>query len=142
MFTEHQHFIAVDWGTSHLRAYLCFAEASKPLKVLEQVNNVGVKKVLTDFQTTLMDSIAPWAKRFGHLPILMIGQIGSSIGWKETQYLHCPISPTEVISAGTRFNCQGHQVTIIITYMTQCAAKNFICSDGLPWHRNTLQENT
>ncbi|GGB65285.1 2-dehydro-3-deoxygalactonokinase [Shewanella inventionis] len=112
MFTEYQHFIAVDWGTSHLRAYLCLAEANKPLTVLEQVNNVGVKKVLTDFQTTLMDSIAPWAKRFGHLPILMIGQIGSSIGWKETQYLHCPISPTDVISAGTQFNCQGHQITI------------------------------
>ncbi|MGX9459702.1 2-dehydro-3-deoxygalactonokinase [Shewanella sp. A14] len=112
MFTQHQHFIAVDWGTSHLRAYLCLGETNKPLTVLEQVNNVGVKKILTDFQTTLMDSIAPWTTRYGRLPILMIGQIGSSIGWKETQYLHCPISPTEVISAGTRFDCQGHQVTI------------------------------
>jgi len=112
LFTEHQHFIAVDWGTSHLRAYLCLAEANKPLTVLEQGNNVGVKKIITDFETTLMDSVAPWAARFGQLPILMIGQIVSSIGWKETQYLACPISPTEVISAGTRFNCQGHQVTI------------------------------
>jgi|TARA_R110001592_G_scaffold328458_1_gene610050 2-dehydro-3-deoxygalactonokinase len=112
LLAKYQHFIAVDWGTSHLRAYLCLAEVGKPLIVLEQANNVGVKKIQTDFETTLMDSIAPWANRFGKLPILMIGQIGSSIGWKETQYLACPISPQEVISAGTRFDSQGHQVTI------------------------------
>ncbi|AZG71449.1 2-dehydro-3-deoxygalactonokinase [Shewanella livingstonensis] len=112
MLAEYQHFIAVDWGTSHLRAYLCLAKANEPLTVLEQANNLGVKKIETDFETTLMDSIAPWALRFGKLPILMIGQIGSSIGWKETQYLTCPISPTEVITAGTRFDSQGHQVII------------------------------
>jgi 2-dehydro-3-deoxygalactonokinase len=60
LLAKNQHFIAVDWGTSHLRAYLCLAEVGKPLIVLEQANNVGVKKIQTDFETTLMDSIAPW----------------------------------------------------------------------------------
>ncbi|WOT05029.1 2-dehydro-3-deoxygalactonokinase [Shewanella youngdeokensis] len=106
------HFIAIDWGTSHLRAYLCLVSAYQPVQVIERVNNFGVKKIQSDFKTTLLESITPWIEQHGVLDILMIGQIGSSIGWKETQYLPCPVAPSSVISAGVNFVCNGNPITI------------------------------
>ena len=43
----------------------------------------------------------------------MAGQIGSSIGWKETTYLPCPISPQKVASSCLHFCYQHHQVAIV-----------------------------
>ncbi|WP_076540579.1 2-dehydro-3-deoxygalactonokinase [Shewanella sp. UCD-KL21] len=124
------HFIAIDWGTSHLRAYLCHISVKQPIQVIERVNSLGVQKIQSDFQTTLLETISPWVERYGVLDILMIGQIGSSIGWKETPYLPCPIAPEQIIYAGMSFCCHGNPITIFPGLSCQIAPHHFDAMRG------------
>ena len=78
----HEYIVAVDWGTSHLRAFLCKVNSDKTLKLVDKTYSLGVNKVIHSFEKTLFDCISPWVLRYGKMPIFMMGQIGSSIGWK------------------------------------------------------------
>ena len=111
--TAYNYIIAVDWGTSHLRAFLCEINADKTLTSKEEANGLGVNKVVDSFEKTLLDCIKPWVKQHGKLPIYMMGQIGSSIGWKETEYLPCPTKLGNIPSKCTNFVCAGHQISIV-----------------------------
>jgi 2-dehydro-3-deoxygalactonokinase len=109
----HEYIVAVDWGTSHLRAFLCKVNNDSPLKLVDKANGLGVNKVIHSFEQTLFDCIAPWVRQYGKIPIFMMGQIGSSIGWKETGYLPCPTELGDIADQGVCFSCAGHNITII-----------------------------
>ena len=105
--------IAVDWGTSHLRAYLCEVSTNAQLK-LEQVKLAsGVSKVEKGFEHELFHCISPWLQEYGELPILLAGQIGSSIGWRETEYLPSPVTPSDIASKCLTFSAGGTEVSIV-----------------------------
>ena len=110
--------IAVDWGTSHLRAYLCEPQpqqsSSVPaLKLLAVRTGEGVTKVKQGFEHELFAVIQPWLDEFGTLPITLAGQIGSSIGWQETAYVSCPLAADDVRSQTYRFTCRGYDIAIV-----------------------------
>jgi 2-dehydro-3-deoxygalactonokinase len=109
----HEYIVAVDWGTSHLRAFLCKVNKDTPLTLVDKANSLGVNKVINSLEQTLFDCIAPWVKQYGKVQIIMMGQIGSSIGWKETQYLPCPTELGDIASKSVNFSCSGHEITII-----------------------------
>jgi 2-dehydro-3-deoxygalactonokinase len=109
----HEYIVAVDWGTSHLRAFLCKVNKDNPLKLVDKAYSLGVHKVIHSFEQTLFDCISPWLSQYGKVPIFMIGQIGSSLGWKETNYLPCPTKLGGIAAQGVNFTCAGHEVTII-----------------------------
>jgi len=109
----HEYIVAVDWGTSHLRAFLCKVNSDKTLKLVDKTYSLGVNKVIHSFEKTLFDCISPWVLRYGKMPIFMMGQIGSSIGWKETGYLPCPTGLGDIATQGINFSCSGHEITII-----------------------------
>lgn len=111
--SQSQYFIAVDWGSTRLRAFLCKHQAHREIQLLARSNGPGVTKAIESFEKTLFDSIEPWCEEYGNLPIYLSGQIGSSIGWRETDYLPCPISPEQIASKCLRFEAQGHQISII-----------------------------
>lgn len=92
-------FIAVDWGTSRLRAYCCEVAAENQVRLLASATGPGVKKVALSFQDTLFGVIAPFTATYGVLPIFMTGQISSSLGWFETEYLLCPVAPQAIKAA-------------------------------------------
>lgn len=126
---SNHRYIAVDWGTSHLRAYLCQIEdpaAAEPqVRLLGQSTGLGVGKKNTDFPQTLHQAIAPWLTEFGKMPILLAGQIGSSIGWHETAYLPCPIVPEQILGSGFQFRCAGLQVQILPGLCCRLASQQF-----------------
>jgi 2-dehydro-3-deoxygalactonokinase len=115
-------FIAVDWGTSHLRAYLCQWNEDNSLQLLDQRGGPGVVKIDTDFKTALLNCICPWQQKYGPLPIFMAGQINSSIGWQVTPYLDCPIKPQEIANSCLNFDCEGHR--LILLPGVRCALQN------------------
>ncbi len=141
-------YIAVDWGTSHLRAYLCqiqfdrltdvdqhalllqspqhpLSQALPQVVLLGKVTGPGVGKKNTDFSKTLQQAIAPWLAEFGDVPVLLAGQIGSSIGWHETAYLPCPIVPEQMLGTGLQFGCSGMQLTILPGLCCRLASQQF-----------------
>jgi 2-dehydro-3-deoxygalactonokinase len=120
--TTSSLFIAVDWGTSHLRAYLCKVGEGDELTLIDQCDGPGVVKVNQDFQQTLINAITPWTVQHGVLPIYIAGQITSTIGWHETPYLECPINPEGLLDAAVSFDCEGHTINALPG--TKCTLQN------------------
>jgi 2-dehydro-3-deoxygalactonokinase len=79
-------FIAVDWGTTALRAYLCneSGQAVATIKI-----NAGIQSRQGSFEATLREAIAGLPAQDA-APVLMAGMIGSRQGWREAAYVETP----------------------------------------------------
>jgi len=92
--------IAVDWGTTRLRAWLVAADGT----VLDRTaSDDGILAVPTGgFPATLLGRVGPWLERHGRLPVAMAGMVGSRNGWVEVPYVDCPAGIPRLASALTR----------------------------------------
>lgn len=83
-------WIAVDWGTSNLRAW-----AMGPDGVLDQaVSDKGMGKLKPqEFEAALLDLIAPWLG--DRTLVLACGMVGARQGWVEAAYRAVPCTPTD-----------------------------------------------
>ncbi|MEP9367727.1 2-dehydro-3-deoxygalactonokinase [Xanthobacter sp. VNH20] len=80
--------IALDWGTSSLRAYLLDAQGAILARCETAEGLMAVKD--RAFASVLSRVAGPWAAAHGPLPILLSGMIGSRQGWAEAPYVTCP----------------------------------------------------
>lgn len=85
-------FVAGDWGTSHLRLFLCDVDGS----VLEEAAGPGAAAASGRFQPVFESLIAPWQQRCGALPAILCGMVGSTIGWIQAPYVPCPAQLAQV----------------------------------------------
>ena len=76
-------FIGIDWGTTNRRVYLI---ESGGVARTERDSN-GAARIARD---GFAEEAADIRARFGDLPILMAGMVGSTIGWREAPYVACP----------------------------------------------------
>lgn len=85
-------WIAVDWGTSHLRAWAMQADGSVKA---EACSDDGMARMNSaeDFQPALLSLIEPWLGA-QPLPVLACGMIGSRQGWSEAPYIKAPAKPS------------------------------------------------
>jgi 2-dehydro-3-deoxygalactonokinase len=83
-------WIAVDWGTSNLRAW-----AMGPDGILaEASSDDGMGKLSRDgFEPALLRLIAPWLT--GRPPVVACGMVGSRQGWCEAPYRTVPCTPLD-----------------------------------------------
>ena len=80
--------LALDWGTSSLRAYLLGADAST---LAEKSAPLGILKVPgRDFKSALFELCGAWLSAHPRLPLIASGMIGSRQGWVEAPYVDCP----------------------------------------------------
>ncbi len=89
------HTIAVDWGTTRLRAFLLNAQGA----VLERVSRPegGMQNVpVAGFGAALQEAIAPWLRADPTVPVLMAGMVGSRNGWREAPYATTPASASDL----------------------------------------------
>jgi len=83
--------IALDWGTSSLRAFLLgdagqvlqTRSTAQGLQALPQPGAAGFEKAFADIAG---DWLASWPR----LPVVAGGMVGSAQGWKEAPYVRCP----------------------------------------------------
>jgi len=82
--------IAVDWGTSSLRAY----RLDRDGRILEsRTAAAGILSVAPGaFPETLETQIRGWDET----PVVMSGMVGSRQGWKEAPYVQCPAGFDEI----------------------------------------------
>lgn len=94
--------IAVDWGTSRFRAYLLAAGT-----VLDRVDwDSGIARLGPgEHAGVLAEACLGWHARFGPLPTLLVGMIGSRNGWVEAPYVDAPCGAAEI--AATRIAVPG-----------------------------------
>jgi 2-dehydro-3-deoxygalactonokinase len=88
-------FVAGDWGTSHLRLFLCDDEGG----VIESVNGPGIAEIRRPFAEVFESLMLPFESRHGSLPTVLCGMVGSSIGWMQAPYVPCPAVPAGIMDA-------------------------------------------
>lgn len=83
-------WIAIDWGTSNLRAW-----AMGPDAVLDQAtSNDGMGSLTPDqFEAALLRLIAPWLTD-PPIRVIACGMVGARQGWREAPYRAVPCLPT------------------------------------------------
>ena len=84
-------WIAVDWGTSNLRAWAMGVDGI----VDHATSPEGMGKLArADFEPALLRLIGPWLGA-GQTPIIACGMVGSRQGWFEAPYRTTPCIPVE-----------------------------------------------
>jgi 2-dehydro-3-deoxygalactonokinase len=85
-------WIAVDWGTSNLRAWAMGADRSV---LAEASSDDGMGKLSRDgFEPALLRLIEPWLTH-GPVPVIACGMVGSRQGWCEAPYRTVPCTPLD-----------------------------------------------
>jgi 2-dehydro-3-deoxygalactonokinase len=93
--TRDASFIAGDWGTTHLRLSLCDSSGT----ALDSLRGPGVAGIEGRFREVLESLTSPWRRRYGPLPTVMCGMVGSTIGWTDAPYVACPAQPQLIADA-------------------------------------------
>jgi 2-dehydro-3-deoxygalactonokinase len=88
-------FVAGDWGTSHLRLFLCDSEG----RALAGRSGPGAAGIGGRFAEAFDSLTAGWEESHGALPAVLCGMVGSSIGWFQAPYVACPATPEQIIDA-------------------------------------------
>lgn len=84
-------WIAVDWGTIHLRA---FAMSASGTLVAEAASDRGMGQLAKDdFEPALIALIDGWLSDGRRTPVIACGMVGSRQGWIEAAYRPVPCPP-------------------------------------------------
>ena len=88
------HLIALDWGTTSLRAYLMDASGT----ILERrEGGPGIMKVEHGaFESALQAFCGDWIAAHPQATLIASGMIGSKQGWREAPYCPCPASAADL----------------------------------------------
>lgn len=80
-------WIAVDWGTSHLRAWAM--QGAQPVAQAQSDKGMGALAP-GGFEPALLEVIAPWLGPGGVTQVIACGMVGSRQGWVEAPYRAVP----------------------------------------------------
>lgn len=89
--------IALDWGTSSLRAW-CLDQRGTICASAESPEGI-MRLPERNFAAVFTRIVAPWRAVKPDLPALASGMIGSAQGWREAPYIDCPAGPDEFARA-------------------------------------------
>ncbi|MDE1950449.1 MAG: 2-dehydro-3-deoxygalactonokinase [Burkholderiales bacterium] len=105
--------LALDWGTSSLRAFLMAAGAVLQTRQSTQ----GIQHLpapgAEGFEQALEQIGGDWLRRWPGLPVMAGGMVGSAQGWREAAYAECPADLGRLAAGAVRLRCRlGSEVTI------------------------------
>jgi 2-dehydro-3-deoxygalactonokinase len=99
--------IAVDWGTSRLRAWLLDPRGGV---LAEAASDDGIGKVADSHEAVFSRLAADWPSS---TPAVMAGMIGSRQGWREVPYVACPATASQIAAGVVRFDAGDRAVAIV-----------------------------
>lgn len=112
-------WIAVDWGTTHLRAW---AMGPDNAVLAAESSNKGMGPLKPEeFEPTLMQLTAPWRPEDGPIQVLACGMVGARQGWVEADYLPVPTAPLVPARFQEAGAALGHLAVSIIPGLKQSA---------------------
>ena len=92
-------WIAVDWGTSNLRAWVC---DSNDNVIATPGGDKGMGSLdPSGFEPALLELVAPYLPDTGTVPVIICGMAGARQGWAEASYSPCPCPPPGLAQAAT-----------------------------------------
>jgi len=91
--------LALDWGTSSLRAFLMDASGTI---VDQRASAHGIQNLpvagIAGFERAFAELCGDWLGRWPGLPVVAGGMVGSAQGWKEAPYVTCPADTQSLAS--------------------------------------------
>lgn len=91
--------LALDWGTSSLRAFLMDAQGGV---IATRATPHGIQNLPQQgrpgFEQAFAEIAADWLQQWPGLPVVAGGMVGSAQGWKEAPYVSCP-TDTQTLAA-------------------------------------------
>ncbi|WP_228716831.1 2-dehydro-3-deoxygalactonokinase [Billgrantia pellis] len=84
----HPAWIAVDWGSSNLRAW-AMSDSGEALARADSDRGM-LTLTAPEYEPTLLRAIGDWLPRSGRTPVLVCGMAGARQGWHEAAYLPVP----------------------------------------------------
>lgn len=88
--------IALDWGTTSLRAYLMAGDGAI---LKRETGGRGIMQIEGgEFEAALHEAAGNWLRDFPDTPLIASGMIGSKQGWREAPYCTCPASVESIAS--------------------------------------------
>lgn len=101
-------FVAGDWGTTHLRLFLC-----DDARVLDSRIGQGVRALTRSPAEEFSALTADWIAERRVARAVLSGMIGSRNGWIEVPYVPCPASLADVQSHLEHFTFRDVDVAIV-----------------------------
>jgi 2-dehydro-3-deoxygalactonokinase len=108
-------FVAVDWGTSRIRALL--VDGTTVLARSESDDGVSRLKP-GDHAGIFARHCAAWLAAEPDLPVVLVGMAGSREGWALAPYAECPAGPDEIAAALTRIDIGDGRTAAIVPGLT------------------------
>ena len=104
--------IALDWGTSSLRAY-ALGEGGALLATRRSPHGIMNLPAAPDaaasaphpqagFERALQSVCGDWLSPHAQVPLLACGMVGSAQGWAEAGYLSLPLAPSDIVTGFVR----------------------------------------
>ena len=105
------NYIVFDWGSTNVRAFLYIDKKMVDTKK----SSDGVTTVRGVLCQKIFDKLTDeWFKKYGKMPVVMAGMVGSINGWCDAPYLDCPVNLNEISKSLTPVkNTNNYDVSII-----------------------------
>jgi 2-dehydro-3-deoxygalactonokinase len=107
MATADAAMIAVDWGTSRLRAVLLDGVG---VAIEERESDDGIGTLSGGHEAAFEALVTGWPP----VPALMAGMVGSRQGWREAAYVPCPATLETLATALLRFTSERGRAMAIV----------------------------
>lgn len=115
--SAHPAWIAVDWGTSNVRAWAMDDGSS----ILDQASSpLGMNAIAADdalsFEGVLIGLIDRWLPRDAtvRVQVVICGMAGAKQGWLEAPYCSVPVRPEELASGAVRPDISDPRIDVAI----------------------------
>lgn len=108
---EAGRFLAVDWGTTRLRALLVEDGA-----VLDRAeSDAGISRVAPGGHAAAFEALCgAWLAAEPALPVALVGMVGSREGWVAAPYAACPAGPDEIAAALTALDLGAGRRGVVV----------------------------
>ncbi|TWC62769.1 2-dehydro-3-deoxygalactonokinase [Herbaspirillum sp. SJZ099] len=118
---DSSKLIALDWGTSSLRAYrlgrggVVLDKRALPWGIMNlpvvEASGVGAK---AGFEQAFNEACGDWLRDAPATPVLAAGMVGSAQGWREAAYLDVPLQVADIGAGLTAVPTRGGAVLHIV----------------------------
>ncbi|TKC90969.1 2-dehydro-3-deoxygalactonokinase [Trinickia terrae] len=98
---ERAALIALDWGTTSLRAYLLDASGNVLATCASAAGIMNLPRSVSagGFDAAFEDACGVWLDRAPRVPVIAAGMVGSAQGWAEVPYVDAP-ADADTLAAG------------------------------------------
>jgi 2-dehydro-3-deoxygalactonokinase len=87
---QHPQLLALDWGTSSLRAFLM--QDGKVVQTRQSGHGIQHLPApgRAGFEQAFAAIAGDWVRQWPDIPVVASGMVGSAQGWREARYVRCP----------------------------------------------------